>query len=311
MSDITTPIIANTVLMVNPCDFSYNEETAVNNFFQNKLTLSQVDIQKLAQIEFNEMVSRLRGKGINVLVIESPETASPDAIFPNNWFSTHTISGMNYLFIYPMFSSNRKYEIQIDCLLNRLMEVHTDYQLIDLRNLHSDKSASLEGTGVLVFDHEYKYIFMARSDRTNKDLAEIVASRLGYKLISFDSSDTAGNAIYHTNVMLSIGSSLAFICLEAIVSDSDRLEVYNTLTASNKHIIKLTYKQITCMAANVLELQSNDGKEYLIISDTANNVLTLEQKKSIDQYCIRLPISIPTIEKVGGGGVRCMLAEVF
>ena len=307
----TKSIIANTVLMVNPCDFSYNEQTAVNNFFQNKLSLNNSEIQKKAQFEFNQMVSKLRNKGINVLVMEAPDVFSPDAVFLNNWFSTHAVAGVHYLFIYPMFCSNRSNEIQIDRLLNILMKVHIDYKVIDLRNMHSDTTAALEGTGVLVFDHEYKYAFMAKSDRTNTQLAEIVSSKLGYKLISFDTSDALGNPIYHTNVMLSIGLSLAFVCLEVIPSDNERLEVYNTLISSKKHIINLTYKQLTCMAANVLELQSNDGKEYLILSNTANNILTGDQKKSIDQYCIRLPISVPTIEKVGGGSVRCMLAEVF
>ena len=301
--------IADTVLMVSPQHFSFNLETAPSNAFQNQLSLDTPTINEQARAEFMQVVDTLRSNGITVLLLDSPSEYTPDAVFPNNWFSTHLLNNERYLFVYPMLCENRKKEVQLQSLQTLLSDsLQVNYHVIDLRN---NDNSILEGTGALIFYHQGKVAFMSISERADINLAKLVTDRLGYELITFTSYDQQGQPIYHTNVVMSIGEQLAFICLEAIRSIQERQKVEEKLHQIGKTIIDLTLAQVYGMAGNVLELQNKQGKHFLLLSATANKSLTNLQKKTIDQFCKRLPSDISTIETIGGGSVRCMLAEIF
>jgi hypothetical protein len=257
--------------------------------------------------EFNAMVSKIRATGIIVITLESnPDT--PDAVFPNNWFSTHIIDNQHYLFIYPMCTENRRKEVQIDNLISELKATTgNDYKIVDLRD---DYSKFLESTGVFIFDHEYKTAYISISPRADATLAKEVCDKLGYKLITFTSHDKKG-PIYHTNVMLSIGEKIAIICSESIKCNTEKKQVLDNLKKSNKEIIDISLEQMYQMCGNVLELKNADNHNFIILSTTANNGFTTKQIEVIDKHTKRIICDIPNIEHVGGGSVRCMMAEIF
>ncbi|ADA79183.1 citrulline utilization hydrolase CtlX [Francisella tularensis] len=299
--------IANTVVMVEPKYFCFNQETSVNNAFQNQLDISNDELQNRVIHEFENMVAKIRANGIEVIVLESkPNT--PDAVFPNNWFSTHLIDNQPYVFIYPMYTQNRRNEVQVDKLLEQLNKLTTtNYKVIDLRG---DYSKALEGTGVFIFDHEFKTAYMSLSPRADAQLAQQVCDKIGYKLVTFTSYDKKG-PIYHTNVMLSIGEYLAIVCLESIKSAIERELVIKTLQQSNKQIIDISLEQMYQMCGNVLEVKNKADKSFLILSQTAYNGFSQSQLALISKYATPIACDITNIEVVGGGSARCMLAEVF
>lgn len=301
---------ANTVIMVKPTHFSFNAQTAASNSFQTNLALNDADIKTKALAEFNKVVATLQTHGITVVCLDSPAAYTPDAIFPNNWLSTHVIEGKNFLFIYPMLCQNRREEVQVDVLLACLHKAlpGTTYEVIDWRG---DFSAVLEGTGAFIFDHKHKVAFVSLSVRAELTLAKKIADKLQYELVYFSSVDKQAQPIYHTNVMLSVGEDLAFVCLEAIPSKSERDNLKAKLLAMGKLIIELTLAQVYGMAGNVLELQNQAEQKFLLLSTTADAALTNKQKYLIDEYCTRLPCDIHSIETISGGSVRCMLAELF
>ena len=210
--------IANTIVMVKPNYFCFNAETSLSNAFQNKPSLKNSDLQSTVMAEFDLMVKQIRANGISVITLESqPDT--PDAVFPNNWFSTHIIDNQHYLFIYPMCTENRRKEVQIDSLVTNFQATtNNNYKVVDLRG---DYSKFLESTGVFIFDHEYKTAYMSVSPRADETLAKEVCDKLAYKLITFTSYDKKG-PIYHTNVMLSIGENIAIVCSESIKCDTEK-----------------------------------------------------------------------------------------
>ena len=224
--------IANTIVMVKPNHFCFNAETSVSNAFQNKPNLENSVLQDTVMAEFDAMVEQIRAKGITVITLESnPDT--PDAVFPNNCFSTHIIDSQHYLFIYPMCTENRRKEVQIDNLVSKLKATTgNDYKIVDLRD---DYSKFLESTGVFIFDHEYKTAYMSVSPRADAELAKKVCDKLGYKLITFTSYDKKG-PIYHTNVMLSIGEKIAIICLESIKCADEKSQVLDSLKKLTKRL---------------------------------------------------------------------------
>jgi hypothetical protein len=300
---------ADTVLMVPPKHFSFNTETAKSNAFQNRLALDANTINTQAKTEFKGVVQALEANGIVVLLLDPSAAYTPDAVFPNNWFSTHIVNNEKYLFIYPMLSDNRKQEVQLSTLQHLLKtKLQANYQIVDLR---TEDAGILEGTGVLIFDHKKKMAFMSSSERADTGLAKKVVTKLGYELVTFISYDKQAQPIYHTNVMMSIGEQFAFICLEAIKPLENRAQVKAKLTQMGKIIIELSLAQIYGMAGNVLELQNKQQQHFLLLSSTADQHLTASQKTIIDQFCTRLPCNISTIETIGGGSIRCMLAEIF
>ncbi|TAL61942.1 MAG: hypothetical protein EPN84_07165 [Legionella sp.] len=294
------------VVMVPPEGFQYNHQTATSNAFQNAVPIHNIATK--AMEEFTQMVKSLEIHGIQVLILPQENTL-PDAVFPNNWFSTHVDkTGKSSLIIYPMLTTNRQAEVNILGLSQILETAHIDYdEIIDLRGAHSE---ILEGTGSLVLDKEQAILYACLSPRTSESLALKVAELLNYRPILFHSVDAKQQAIYHTNVIMSIAKDYAIICLESILDPQEKALVMEHLKQSNKDIIDISLQQMQHMCGNVLELFDAQARSLLILSTQALQHFTQEQLKRIQCYSQLVPVSIPTIETIGGGSARCMLAQI-
>ncbi|MBK2109630.1 arginine deiminase-related protein [Francisella tularensis] len=301
--------VSDTVLMVDPEYFALNtQKTDSDDAFRRAVRLNEKAIQALARDEFYEMVNYIRSKDIKVIIMKSPKNAA-DAVFTNDWLSTHIINGQGYIFIYPMYSESRRCEVQPQQLLQTLeSELKIKYKLKDFRGDHSE---ALEGNAALVFDNSTKKVFLSKSPRADEKLAKKVADELGYELITFTSYDHKDRPIYQTTQMLSIGEKLIFVCLESIKCDKDRDIVAQALHQSNKTIVDVSQKQVHLRCCNSLEVKNKQGRSYLILSATADMGFTDQQKQLIDLHCTRLPCHVKTIEDVGGGTARCMVAEIL
>lgn len=301
---------AGTVLMIAPVRFAFNQESANSNSFQNKdLNRSSEAIQREARAEFDELVTKLRAHGVEIIQIEdTTEPETPDSIFPNNWFSTHQ-SGK--LVTYPMMAENRRKERRQD-IIDELLSSYT-YSHLDL-SFHEQKNdaAFLEGTGSMVIDHENNIIYAARSVRTDESILTSLAEKLGMEIVIFDAFGKNGEPIYHTNVMLCIGSGFAVIGSDTI-SEYDRQRVLSSLDSSGKDIIELNNEQVyEHFAGNMLQLKNSSNEKILVMSQKAHDSLTedqLQRMKYHNEVIISSPV--PTIESIGGGSVRCMIAEIF
>ncbi len=294
------------VLMVRPANFAFNEETAVNNAFQRKL---EGTIAENAMAEFDAYVDLLRRNSLNVDVLrDTPEPKTPDSIFPNNCFSTHVEKdGKRVLVLYPMFAQNRR--LERDKLMTFLNPSVYD-RVIDMTN-HEADGLALEGTGSLVLDRERKIVYACLSPRTDKYLLASWAKQMGYEMLTFDSKDYRGTPIYHTNVMMHVGTCFAVVCLDSVVSPEQRKWLVNTLVESGKKIVEITMEQMNHFAGNMLELHNIKGEKLLVMSQTAKRSLTEEQISLLEQDVRIIAPDIHTIETVGGGSARCMIAEMF
>lgn len=293
---------ADTVVMVRPHHFNSNPETLADNTFQSASSAN--DLAQSAYREVTAVADKLRLCGVNVHVFDDTTAETPDSVFPNNWFSTHT-SGA--LVLYPMFSKNRRKERRQD-IIDFLQQTYGYQELIDLTEL-AHQGEFLEGTGAIVFDHGCKLAYACRSKRMSESALTRLCQRLGYTPVVFNASTSAGIPVYHTNVMMAVGTEFVMASVDMIAEKNQRREVIEHIEKSGKTLVKLTEQQISCFAGNTLELNSPDGK-LLALSDTAYKALTKEQIKSLQQWVRLLPIAIPTIE-LGGGSVRCMLAQIF
>jgi hypothetical protein len=301
----------NTVLMVKPVQFGFNEEASATNKFQQKVdALSQSEVQEKALQEFNFFVEKLKEFKVNVLVYnDSKETFTPDSIFPNNWISTHP-NGM--IFTYPMLVKNRQLERRKDIVLDLFSRFGFSY-LIELEDYEdANPPKYLEGTGSMVLDHQKRIIYAATSPRTDKNVLAEFAKHLRYKVVSFTAYGAQKEKIYHTNVMMCVGEKYIIIG-ENTIAEEDRERVMETVRKANKAVIELTNKQVyEYFAGNMLQLRNNDDETVLVMSEAAYTSLTKEQLKKLNKYNDHLlEVAIPTIEKVGGGSARCMLAEVY
>jgi hypothetical protein len=295
------------ILMIKPESFGHNEQTATSNLFQNQLALSQSNINQLARDEFDNMVNLLKQHNINVTVVnDTTSPLKPDAIFPNNWITTH-MDGSIYLF--PMAAKNRQYERREDIIL-MLKENHKVSKVVDLSYTEQD-NRFLEGTGSIVFDHANKTAFACLSPRTERDLFSYYCHEIGYKSIYFTATDLLGNEIYHTNVMMCIGQNFAVVCLDSVENDFESNQIVKHFNSHNKELIEISREQMNQFAGNMIELRNANNEHFIITSKTAYNSLSEEQIERISQYATFLTPDIPTIEKVGGGSVRCMIAENF
>ncbi len=301
----------STVLMVSPDDFGFNAETAGSNLFQNRPDASSSP-QKQALKEFDTMVTTLRDAGIRVIRLPSRMDArTPDAVFPNNWFSLHALStGKRILVGYPMLAPNRRAERRLDQLERQLAaDGLTVHQVLDLSSFEQ-KGKFLEGTGSMVLDRANRITYAALSPRTEPSVLQEFALKLQYKPVSFHSYDRGGTPVYHTNVMMSVGKRFAVICAESIRDQHERDRVVRELQRTGKEVITITLEQMGNMCGNILELRSL--KEPLIVmSQTAYDHFTPQQLKKLQRYGKLLPVQISTIENIGGGSARCMLGEVF
>ena len=291
--------------MVRPARFDFNEETAQNNYFQQ--ASGSESVSEKAVEEFDTFVRLLRSNDVDLTVVQdSPEPWTPDSIFPNNWFSSH-ITGE--LVLYPMFAENRRKERKREVmeLLRRKMNHR---KVVDLTHWEEEEEF-LEGTGSMIFDRDRRVAYCCRSPRTSEKVLAEFCSRMNYDAMLFDAVDAKGNAIYHTNVMMEVGTQVAVICLEAIRDEGERQMVVSRLTAAGKIIVEVTLDQVTHFAGNMLEIKSRSGQPLMVMSASARRALTPEQEGVITTFSRILSAELRTIETHGGGSARCMLAEIF
>lgn len=299
----------NTVFMVSPDEFAYNAQTAETNVFQGKPGDPPTQ-RKLAVEQFDVFVAKLRMEGVNVILANSPKEC-PDAVFPNNWLSIHrTEDGRNLLVIYPMHTPNRRAERQVEVLKEKLEErgIHIS-RVIDLTG-HEETDKALEGTGSLVLDRVNKVAFASISPRTNEKVLEDFCARLGYRYVAFHSYN-AETLIYHTNLMMSIGENFAIVCADAIEDPAEKADVLAELEALGKEIIEVSLDQMGNMCCNILQLNTKNGTKIIVMSQRSYENFTPDQKEKLKKHGKLTPMDIHTIEDVGGGSARCMLAEVF
>ncbi|TGE08457.1 citrulline utilization hydrolase CtlX [Hymenobacter fodinae] len=297
---------ASTVFLVRPVRFSFNPETAASNHFQRVGSEPAEAIQRKVQAEFDTVVDTLRAKGVRVLVFEdSPEPHTPDSIFPNNWVSLHS-DGRALL--YPMCAPNRRLERRPD-ILAALGQQFIIKEVVDLSG-REQAGHFLEGTGSIIFDHQHRVAYAALSPRTDALLFTEVCELLAYRPVVFHAVDQQGWDIYHTNVMMCVGAKFAVVCLESIRDEQERNAVVNSLQQTGHQVVAISLEQVSRFAGNMLTLRPAEGPELLAMSESAYSVLTLAQRDALGHYCELLPLPIPTIETIGGGSVRCMLAEV-
>ena len=298
---------ASTILMIRPAAFGFNEETAGNNFFQSDPGMNIETLQQKVIKEFDKMVECLRGREIEVIVIEdTKEPTKPDAIFPNNWLST---SPDGILSVFPMYAPNRRAEKRKD-ILERLTQ---EFIIRDIRDWSEFEAEGrfLEGTGSMVIDHDHHMIYASVSERTSLSVLEKFATANGYQAIVFLATDKNGHPVYHTNVVMSVGEQFCVLCEEAIDEEWELIAVRQLLESTGHSIIPINREQMHCFAGNMLEVQNKKGERFLVMSQTAFDSLNKEQQQMLEAFAQLLPIAVPTIEMVEGGSVRCMMAEVF
>ena len=303
--------ITDTLMMIRPVSFYMNEQTAVNNYYQKKLEgLSNEQVQDKALSEFDGFVAKLRTAGVNVEVFDdTPDPSTPDSIFPNNWVSFHE-SGKVWL--YPMYAINRRLERREDLLesLSEKFEIESVDGFLDWEM----DNKFLEGTGSLILDRQNKIAYAAISERTNPDVLADFIEKTGYKVVSFIANQTVNGQrlpIYHTNVMMCLGESFAVICADCIDDQKERQRVIDSLEKTNKEIVYITEEQKGRFAGNMLQVQNATGDKFVVMSRAAFTSLTEEQKEQLSKHGQLLHSSLDTIEALGGGSARCMMAEVF
>jgi hypothetical protein len=295
----------NNLLMIRPVAFGFNAQTAESNAFQNRDDDQQAVKQRALQ-EFDDFVKILRHNGVNVTVVnDTAEPNTPDSIFPNNWISFHDSGD---IFLYPMLAENRRLERRQD-IIRQLEESFRINHLIDLSGFEA-KNQFLEGTGSMVLDRENKIAYACLSPRTNAEVLKAFCDHTGYKAITFDASDQNGQAIYHTNVLMGIGSKFAVICLDSIDKPSEKELVIASIKTTGKEIIDITFGQMNHFAGNMLEVKNNNSETLVVMSQTAFNSLTTAQRSILEKYGKLVYADIHTIETNGGGSTRCMMAEV-
>jgi hypothetical protein len=293
------------VVMVRPHRFALNPETLADNTFQARPLERSVDVvARRARDEFDDCVDALVAEGVRVHVFDDfGQLDTPDSVFPNNWFSTHH---GGRIAIYPMYAPNRRRERRTD-VIELLKSSYRVQEVIDYSGLEYD-DLFLEGTGAMVFDHLERVAYVASSHRADPVILERFCTAFGYEPMAFPTADADGRPIYHTNVLMTIATEYALVCLAAISSDARRAEVAERLAESGRTVLDLSFEQVSDFAGNAMELTGRDG-HLLALSTRAAAALTTGQRDVIERSATLLPLSIPTIE-LAGGSVRCMLAGV-
>jgi hypothetical protein len=302
------PQSAGAVLMVRPARFGCNPQTAESNAFQAKPELlAGEDLQGVALREFHGVAEALERGGVEVLIAaDSVQPAKPDAIFPNNWVSFHHDGTVA---LYPMLAPNRRWERR-DEILQQVVR-NGGFRVsrtVDLTHRESEDKY-LEGTGSVVLDRVHRVAYACSSPRTDLDVLGEFAQQLDYELMTFDALGAGGAAIYHTNVLMAIGTGFAVVCSESIVNDAHRAAVLSKLGTTDHAIVEITAEQMAQFAGNLLELETPKGR-VIALSTTALGCLGPAQRRALESRAALIPAEIPTIERIGGGGVRCMLAEI-
>jgi len=293
--------------MVEPTTFGFDEQTAVTNTFQRHSTDTSEQVTRLALNEFNQYVATLRAHDITVLTFrDTSATPKPNAVFPNNWFTTWP-DGTVYL--YPMATPSRRAE-RTSNALDLLRDTFTVHKVDDLSDTEG-RGLFLEGTGVLVFDHAARVVYGCISPRCDQSLLLQHAQTLGYTPLAFQAFDHAGTAIYHTNVMLGVQTKTAVLYSSGITNSAEKIAVIQSLKKSGREIIDITAEQLAAFCGNILNVCNRHGEPFVVLSQTAFDAFTPNQRTVLAQSGTLLPVAIPTIEAIGGGSARCMLAEIF
>lgn len=304
-------LIANTVVMIRPAAFGFNPEAAVSNAFQSKISgLSPDEIQEIALLEFDNFVHVLRSNGIQVMVFDDTiEPYTPDAIFPNNWFSTCIHS--EKIYTYPMGVSIRSNERRDDIIQNLALTTGwtADHSLI----AYESQGLALEGTGSLVLDHQNKLAYAALSPRTDEVVLNSWCNMAGFEPVAFDAYGDDGTRIYHTNVLMTMGDDYVVIAMDTITDQSQKNTLIQKFENTGKAIIEISIAQMNAYAGNMMQLRNDQGQKCLVMSSSAHRSLTKDQIHRITEVHNNRIIAVPinVVETIGGGSARCMIAEVF
>ena len=300
----------NSIFMIRPINFGYNEETAKDNHYQIK-ELTHKNSNERAQKEFDNMVKNLRQNGVSVHVFQDDENEyTPDSIFPNNWVSFHENGDVG---LYPMCAENRRMERRPEVLDFLENEGFTISNIVDYSSAESENKF-LEGTGSMILDRENRVAYCSISNRSNEDLFIEFCEDFEFTSVLFNSFQTVGNKrlpIYHTNVMMCVATDYVIICLDSIDDKKQRKNVSDFINGSGKELIEISEKQVESFAGNMLELINENGKSVLVMSKSAEDSLNENQKNTITNYSRIVSCDIKTIEVCGGGSARCMMAEIF
>lgn len=288
--------------MIRPVAFEFNQQTAVNNAFQQSEPGKQTQTSALS--EFNAMVHLLQTNGVNVIVVDdTSEPHTPDSIFPNNWFSTHEEGIMA---LYPMFAPNRRHERRAD-IAQMLSDTFKMNDIVDYTASEAEE-IYLEGTGSMVLDRDLRICYACLSPRTDKTLLQEFCNKFGYELLAFTSVDQNNHAVYHTNVIMSVGDRFMIMCMESVPNQTERDLIRQS---TSKQIIEISLEQMNHFAGNMLEVVNDKNEHLLVMSQQAYESLTAQQVTQIEKYARILHPDLKTIETNGGGSARCMMAEIF
>ena len=297
--------------MVRPFNFRMNEQTAINNYFQEELKIKNDDINTKAQHEFDALVEKLKKVGINVVVVNDDKLMdTPDSVFPNNWVSFHNNGDVA---IYPMFAENRRLERREEVLFKLEEQGFKINNIIDYTSAE-EEDIFLEGTGSIILDRVNRKAYCALSPRADEDLFIEFCEDFDYTPVIFTANQTVEGKrrpIYHTNVMMCIAESFTIICLDSIDDKKERKNVLKHLKSNGKEIISISETQMHNFAGNMLQLRGQEDKRFLIMSGAAYTSLNKDQVAKIERHCKIISSSLETIETCGGGSARCMMAEVF
>tara|TARA_B100000482_G_scaffold122774_1_gene88792 strand:- start:394 stop:1323 length:930 start_codon:yes stop_codon:yes gene_type:complete len=300
----------NSILMIRPNNFGYNEETALDNHYQNQGSL-EMDSNENAQKEFDNMVFNLRQNGISVYVFQDDDiNYTPDSIFPNNWISFHESGDVG---LYPMYAENRRLERRPEVIKFLEDKGFNVDNIVDYSSAESENKF-LEGTGSMILDRENRIAYCSISKRSNEDLFIEFCEDFEFTPVLFNSYQSVGDKrlpIYHTNVMMCVATNYVVICLDSIDDKKQRKNVSNFINESGKKLIEISENQVESFAGNMLELLNDKGDSILVMSKSAENSLSEIQKNSIKKYSKIISSNINTIEVCGGGSARCMMAEIF
>ncbi|MCU0420756.1 MAG: arginine deiminase-related protein [Cyclobacteriaceae bacterium] len=290
------------LLLVRPTHFGFNPETALSNRYQQAAEVPPGVI--LA--EFQALVDVLQQAEIPHLVVQdTPEPPKPDAVFPNNWMSAHPDGTV---VLYPMMAPSRRHERRTD-ILESLSHAYEVSRVIDL-TFYEAKGQFLEGTGSLVFDHAAKTVLACSSARTSEAVLDDLCARLGYQYLFFHAVDEDHAPIYHTNVMLWMGKTVAALCLDSIRSETEQDWLLDFFERTQRKVIALSQAQVRAFAGNAIEVFDRVGRNYFLMSESARHSLHPGQADALELFGDFLTVSIPTLQRIGGGGVRCMVADI-
>lgn len=303
--------ITNTILMVRPVAFRMNEQTAVNNYFQEELKIKNAEVNTKAQKEFDDFVAVLRTNGVEVIVVDDRlETDTPDSIFPNNWVSFH-VSGT--VAVYPMFAENRRRERRED-IFELLEQQGFVINSIQDYTAAEEEGVFLEGTGSILKDRVHQKAYCALSERAHEELFIEFCEDFDCFPVIFTANQTVDGKrlpIYHTNVMMAMAETFAVICLDTIDDKKERKNVIDHLKKDGKEIITITEEQMHHFAGNMLQVIGANGQRFMVMSSQAYKSLRKDQVNAIEKHCEIIHSPLDTIETCGGGSARCMMAEVF